>query len=95
MTAEALTFVSSFFADIWKFFNSWKLPGTNVTPAAWAFFLRLCLSSFVFLSVCFLPRMRLVVLLNLRRVMNLETFFIFVFACRARYLACRLGACNE
>lgn len=39
MTAEALQFLSSFFASIWKYFTGWYLPGTNVTPVAWALFL--------------------------------------------------------
>lgn len=41
MTFEASTFLAGFFAHIWKFFISWKLPGTDVTPIAWAFFLLL------------------------------------------------------
>ena len=39
MTAEALHFLSGFFARIWTFFTGWYLPGTNVTPIAWALFL--------------------------------------------------------
>lgn len=39
MTAEALDFTFSFFHTIWYLFIGWKLPGTNVTPAAWALFL--------------------------------------------------------
>lgn len=41
MTAEASTFLGGFFAHVWKLFNGWKLPGTNVTPIAWALFLLL------------------------------------------------------
>ena len=41
MTVEASTFLAGFFAHIWKLFNGWKLPGTNVTPIAWALFLLL------------------------------------------------------
>lgn len=39
MTVEAVQFLSGFFARIWSFFNGWSLPGTNVTPIAWALFL--------------------------------------------------------
>lgn len=41
MTAEASTFLAGFFAHVWKLFNGWKLPGTNVTPISWALFLLL------------------------------------------------------
>lgn len=39
MTAEAVQFLSGFFSRIWAFFTGWYLPGTNVTPVAWALFL--------------------------------------------------------
>lgn len=41
MTAESLQFLTGFFASIWSYFNGWFLPGTNVTPIAWALFLAL------------------------------------------------------
>lgn len=41
MTNEAVSFLSGFFNSVWKLYNSWKLPGTNVTPIAWALFLLL------------------------------------------------------
>ena len=41
MTVEASTFLSGFFANVWKLYNSWNIPGTNVTPIAWALFLLL------------------------------------------------------
>lgn len=37
MTDDALLVVESLFSTIWRFFNSWYIPGTNVTPAV-AFF---------------------------------------------------------
>lgn len=38
MTADALMVVRFVFTQIWRFFNSWYFPGTNVTPAGMAFF---------------------------------------------------------
>ena len=38
MTNEAIQFVSGFLPLCWKYFTSWYLPGTNVTPAAMALF---------------------------------------------------------
>lgn len=38
MTQDALDFVQWFFEYIWYFFNSWNIPGTNMTPAALGFF---------------------------------------------------------
>lgn len=39
MTADALLVVRFLFTQIWRFFNSWYIPGTNVTPAGMAYFL--------------------------------------------------------
>lgn len=39
MTADALLVVHMIFSMVWQLFNSWYIPGTNVTPAAFAFFL--------------------------------------------------------
>ena len=39
MSADAIDFLTWFFPAIWKFFTDWKIPGTNTTPASWAFFL--------------------------------------------------------
>lgn len=33
MTQEVLDFLGGFFAQFWRLFNSWYIPGTNVTPA--------------------------------------------------------------
>lgn len=38
MTSDALSFYLGYIPQIWKFFVSWNLPGTFVTPAAMAFF---------------------------------------------------------
>lgn len=48
MTADALLVVRFLFTTIWSFFTSWYIPGTNVTPAAMAFFL---LASAVILKI--------------------------------------------
>lgn len=37
MTQDAIDFTTWFFENIWYFFNSWKIPGTNTTPAAWLY----------------------------------------------------------
>lgn len=37
MTNDALAVVTTLFSTIWSLFNSWYIPGTNVTPAV-AFF---------------------------------------------------------
>lgn len=33
MTADAVSVVQLIFTTIWTLFNSWHIPGTNVTPA--------------------------------------------------------------
>ena len=33
MTNDALAIVSCLFSNVWRLFNSWYIPGTNVTPA--------------------------------------------------------------
>lgn len=38
MTGEASFFLAMFFANIWKFYVSWNIPGTNFTPAELSFF---------------------------------------------------------
>lgn len=38
MTADALLVVKTLFDVIWRLFTSWKIPGTNTTPAAWFLF---------------------------------------------------------
>ena len=44
MTADALLVLRTLFGSIWALFNSWYIPGTNVTPAA--FFIFLCCAYF-------------------------------------------------
>lgn len=39
MTADAMLVVRFIFTSVWRFFNSWYIPGTNVTPAGMAYFL--------------------------------------------------------
>lgn len=39
MTQDAYSIISTTFAQIWRLFNSWFIPGTNVTPAGWFLFL--------------------------------------------------------
>lgn len=39
MTGDTLLLVQGIFEQIWRLFTSWTVPGTNVTPASWAFFL--------------------------------------------------------
>jgi hypothetical protein len=38
MTSDAIKFYLGYIPLIWKFFTSWYIPGTNVTPAAMCFF---------------------------------------------------------
>ena len=38
MTDDALSFYLGYIPQIWKFFISWYIPGTVVTPAALSFF---------------------------------------------------------
>lgn len=38
MTSDALLILQSIFRVIWRLFTSWYIPGTHVTPAAWALF---------------------------------------------------------
>lgn len=37
MTNDALAVIVCLFTNIWRLFNSWYIPGTNVTPAVGAF----------------------------------------------------------
>ena len=37
MTNDALSVLFCLFSNIWRLFNSWRIPGTNVTPAEAAF----------------------------------------------------------
>lgn len=46
LTNDALLVVECLFGTIWKFFNSWYIPGTNVTPAVMMF-------GFLFLKIVF------------------------------------------
>lgn len=46
LTNDALLVVECLFGTIWKFFNSWYIPGTNVTPAVMMF-------GFLFLRIVF------------------------------------------
>lgn len=46
MTNDSLLVVECLFRTIWKFFNSWYIPGTNVTPAVMMF-------GFLFLKIVF------------------------------------------
>lgn len=33
MTDDAILVVQAIFSNVWRLFNSWYIPGTNVTPA--------------------------------------------------------------
>ena len=46
LTDDALLVLDCLFKTIWKLFNSWYIPGTNVTPAVMIF-------GFLFLGICF------------------------------------------
>lgn len=37
MTGDGFTFVSGFLSQVWRFFISWFIPGTNLTPAGLSF----------------------------------------------------------
>lgn len=37
MTSDALLVVEAIFETVWRIFNSWYIPGTNVTPAVLGF----------------------------------------------------------
>lgn len=39
MTLNFLTLLQTLFSQCWKFFNSWYIPGTNITPAGAGFFI--------------------------------------------------------
>nr|DAM04774.1 MAG TPA: hypothetical protein [Inoviridae sp.] len=38
MTSDAIRFYLGYIPQIWKFFTSWSIPGTDFTPAALCFF---------------------------------------------------------
>lgn len=46
-TGDFILVVQFLFSEVWRFFNSWHFPGTNITPASWFFF------SLVFLGVVY------------------------------------------
>lgn len=46
MTDQAIAILSGSLNQLWRFFNSWNIPGTNVTPAELGFF-------FLFVRVAF------------------------------------------
>lgn len=39
MTDDAISVLNCLFQTIWSLFNSWCIPGTNVTPAGFFLFL--------------------------------------------------------
>lgn len=39
MTSDALLVLNALFKTIWRLFTEWKIPGTDVTPAAFLIFL--------------------------------------------------------
>lgn len=49
MTGDAILVVQALFSMIWRLFTTWHIPGTNVTPASWAFF---ALSAVLVIRVC-------------------------------------------
>lgn len=51
MTQDAFTILSVLMSTLWKFFNSWYLPGTNVTPAGF-----MLLVAFLAVTIRFLKR---------------------------------------
>lgn len=54
MTADALLVVQTVFSVIWRLFTSWKIPGTDTTPAAWFLFVALAVLALKFLK-SFIP----------------------------------------
>lgn len=38
MNSDAIQVVTFLFSSIWRLFNSWYIPGTHTTPAAFAMF---------------------------------------------------------
>lgn len=53
MTTDALLVLEMLFELIWSLFTSWYIPGTRVTPAAWAFFMLGCVLVFKILKRVF------------------------------------------
>lgn len=39
MTSDGYAIVTTLFSEVWRFFTSWNIPGTNTTPAAWFMFI--------------------------------------------------------
>ena len=50
MTNDALSVLVCIFNTIWRLFNSWYIPGTNVTPAVAMFGIVFCVIMFNFIS---------------------------------------------
>lgn len=38
MTSDAIQVITFVFSTLWRLFNSWYIPGTHTTPAAFALF---------------------------------------------------------
>lgn len=41
MTADGLSALEWLTSNLWLFFTSWYIPGTNTTPAQWLYFILL------------------------------------------------------
>lgn len=39
MTSDVISILQLLFTTVWSLFTSWYIPGTNVTPASFFFFL--------------------------------------------------------
>lgn len=50
MTNDALSVLVCLFTNIWRLFNSWRIPGTNVTPAEAGFGILFTVMVFNFLG---------------------------------------------
>lgn len=38
MTSNAILAIQCIFSESWRLFNSWHIPGTNISPASWLVF---------------------------------------------------------
>lgn len=38
MTSNAIMAIRCIFEQTWRLFNSWHIPGTNISPASWLIF---------------------------------------------------------
>lgn len=56
MGLDGIVVLKFLFVDIWRFFTSWHIPGTAISPASWAFFSMALVAGLKLLKIYFMGR---------------------------------------